>query len=279
MQIDFPYHWSSKVHVTSLPEFKKILREVYASGQPRDSGEALQMAWVEFRKKHHGGTVTVQQRRYAQRKSFENPRPKLSLAPKPGKVIKVKCPICRRLLAPGEGSHFHNPADGFKNDFYIVFETDSNKPIKEFQRLANARKFASRMMAKHGVGSYYIQRYSDWHKKNPGSKWHLAKATVAHQKAKAAPDKEERDHQVGHFEAHLESAEVSRKDGINPIAIYNPPKGKPLPMAVIEIRYKRTSGDHAGQLFKHHFKVKPRVFGLSDGSILIKGNQRLWGTA
>jgi len=64
----------------------------------------------------------------------------------------------------------------------------------------------------------------------------------------------------------------------NPIAVYNPPTGKLLPMAVIEIKYRRTGGEHAGDFFKHHFKVRPKVYGLPDGSILIKGSDRLWGT-
>jgi len=65
----------------------------------------------------------------------------------------------------------------------------------------------------------------------------------------------------------------------NPIAVYNPPSGKPLPMSIIEIRYQRTGGEYKRDLFKHTFKHRPKVYGLPDGSILIKGSARLWGTA
>lgn len=65
----------------------------------------------------------------------------------------------------------------------------------------------------------------------------------------------------------------------NPIAIYNPPRGEPLPMAVTEIRYRRTDGEYRGEFFKHHFKARPTVVGLPDGSLLIKAKgKRLWGT-
>jgi len=59
----------------------------------------------------------------------------------------------------------------------------------------------------------------------------------------------------------------------------NPPSGKPLPMSIIEIRYQRTGGEYKRDLFKHTFKHRPKVYGLPDGSILIKGSARLWGTA
>lgn len=51
---------------------------------------------------------------------------------------------------------------------------------------------------------------------NPGAQYHLTKATKAHLKAKRAPNKEERDHQIGAFEAHLESATDARAMGMNP---------------------------------------------------------------
>lgn len=65
----------------------------------------------------------------------------------------------------------------------------------------------------------------------------------------------------------------------NPIAIYNPPSGKPLPMSLIEMRYRRTGGEYSGELFKHRFKDRPKVYGMPDGSLLIKGSTRLWGEA
>lgn len=67
----------------------------------------------------------------------------------------------------------------------------------------------------------------------------------------------------------------------NPIAIYNPPRGEKLPMAVIEIRYLRTGGQYSRELFKHKFKAnnRPMVYGLPDGSVLLKGKNKLWGNA
>ena len=74
----------------------------------------------------------------------------------------------------------------------------------------------------------------------------------------------------------LNCLKANSKTRKNPIAIYNP-AGKLLPMSVIEIAYKRTVGEHAGQLFKHRFQDRPKVYGLPDGSIIIKGSRRLWG--
>jgi hypothetical protein len=59
----------------------------------------------------------------------------------------------------------------------------------------------------------------------------------------------------------------------------NPSTGKLLPMVITEIRYKRSGGEYHNELFKHHFKTKPKAYGLPDGSILLKQQgKRLWGT-
>mgnify|MGYP001450526959 CR=1 FL=1 len=270
------------MNISQTPEFKKILREVYDSGQAKTSEQAISMARAEYRKKYHG-PVTVQQRRYAQRKSFENP----------------------------------------KNDFHIVFETETGKPIKSFQRLPNAKKFAARMMAKDGVGSYYIQRYSEW-KKNPRKKkvkgtckncggvmsgpvclnclksnpiaiynpaqpyTHFKRGDIVKVGKWGLGKIVDSDQLQNNFEVELAigGRHWFRSDRLKPVKksdtekpyFGNPAKAEPLPMAVIEIRYKRTGGEHAGQLFKHNFKVRPKVFGLPDGSILIKGSKALWGT-
>lgn len=65
----------------------------------------------------------------------------------------------------------------------------------------------------------------------------------------------------------------------NPIAVYNPPRKK-LPIANVEIRYQRAGGQYRGEWFKHPFRNSVDVFGLGDGSILIKSKNgvKLWGT-
>lgn len=89
----------------------------------------------------------------------------------------------------------------------------------------------------------------------------------------------------------------------NPIAVYNPTKKrkkrKPrthglmaramapfrnprltkLPATNIEIRYQRTGGEYRGKWFKHTFKSTASLFGMPDGSLLLKSSGRkLWGT-
>lgn len=65
----------------------------------------------------------------------------------------------------------------------------------------------------------------------------------------------------------------------NPIAVYNPSR-TPLPLKNVTISYQRANGEYRNQWFKHAFKSSVFVFGLSDGSILIKskGGKKLWGT-
>ncbi len=58
----------------------------------------------------------------------------------------------------------------------------------------------------------------------------------------------------------------------------NIPRGQLLPMSIIEIRYQRTGGEYHRELFKHDFNARPKVYGLPDGSLLLKSNKRLWGT-
>jgi hypothetical protein len=82
-----------------------------------------------------------------------------------------------------------------------------------------------------------------------------------------------------------------RKQRKNPIAIYNhpsprlratnPKKDVKLPASNIEIRYRRTSGSYSGKMFSHKFKSGASLFGMSDGSILLKSTsgKKLWGTA
>lgn len=69
---------------------------------------------------------------------------------------------------------------------------------------------------------------------------------------------------------------------INPIAVYNPKaRLTKLPASQIEIRYKRTGGKYAGKWFKHEFKSSIGIYGMSDGSVLLKSlsGKKLWGTA
>ena len=55
--------------------------------------------------------------------------------------------------------------------------------------------------------------------------------------------------------------------------------GQQFPATDIELRYRRTSGQYAGELFKHKFGSKVELIGLPDGSIQIRSfkGKRLYG--
>jgi len=114
-------------NAASTPEFKAILDDLYSSGKYRTSGEVLKEAWRVWRRDYGIESSPEQKRRYAERMS-----------------------------------HGRNP-----RDFYIVIRTEDNQVIKTFQRKVNAEKLLRRLSAKDGVGSYFIERLSEWKKRNP----------------------------------------------------------------------------------------------------------------
>ena len=399
------------MNAASTPEFKKILREIYHSGQPRTSGEALEMAWAEYRQKH-GGAVTVQQRRYAQRKSFENPgywnkfkgtyttiHRKIAGAPfLAGDKVKIlevggsiKEPRFNIINDKGQGWAYAFDLDlperfganprkkkakgtcktcgGIMSGSVCLHCLKSN-PIPLFSSKHEAETFRDIFNGAHAETFPYsnVQLSTLGGEARPSliftvsfdpkSTWHngilensrYLKAHLGHDgtfemisgnrverirkskvktplevaakigragKAQSNPKgfkihpgykgkvgelrtefaykrylvKFNAIHSIYNISrggTHIGTAGTETQaraiiDQIadpneNPIAIYNPPGAKPLPMAVIEIRYKRTGGKHSGKFFRHHFKVRPKVFGLPDGSIIIQGSQRLWGT-
>lgn len=69
------------------PQFKRILKEEYASGKHRSSGDALSAAWGRYKSEFPKGPQfheksPEQKRRYAERRSFENPemRPRIQVS-------------------------------------------------------------------------------------------------------------------------------------------------------------------------------------------------------
>lgn len=60
----------------SSPEFKRILEDLYASGKYKRSDEVLREAWRIWRKDYGPESSLEQKRRYAYRKTFENPKVK-----------------------------------------------------------------------------------------------------------------------------------------------------------------------------------------------------------
>lgn len=75
-------------NAAATPQFKRILKEEYASGKHRTSGATLSAAWKRYHDEFPSGPQfheksPEQKRRYAERRSFENPRRKKSREMRP----------------------------------------------------------------------------------------------------------------------------------------------------------------------------------------------------
>lgn len=267
-----------------------------------DSSEALGEAWRRWRAKHGQRERTVQQRRYAYRKSFENPAD-----------VRI---IHNKLLGGWyvvRGPH-QTPISG-------RFDTKADALAWLNRKNPRKTKLIQHDYKHTGSGKCWLCGKPASSHRNPGARWHLDQATKAHLKAKRAPDKEERDHQIGHFEAELEAARTSRKMGLNPasterqrkfmgaelrrkrqgertvtgmseqelrkfarknpIAIYNPNPGLRLLYGrafIPKIYGKKTSGPNKGKEFVHDFKSDVKVYGLPQGGLMIQSldGSRLW---
>lgn len=143
--------------------------------------------------------------------------------------------------------------------------------------------------------------------KNPGAKWHLEHAHLERDMADRTPRRRERYLHEGAQRAHLRSAVVAKRMGMNPrrkkrlrprsrartkrnpIVIYNrpkralrrnQPKGTLLYNSVLEVRARKDyHPQYKGQRFFHRFKNPyPKVYGLPNGDLLITsgGKKRLW---
>jgi len=70
------------MNAASTPEFKQILKDEYGSGRHKTSGEVLSAAWRIWKRDYGVESSPEQKKRYAYRKSFENPRKKKAVVKK-----------------------------------------------------------------------------------------------------------------------------------------------------------------------------------------------------
>ena len=126
--------------------------------------------------------------------------------------------------------------------------------------------------------SHYQQAYLLKHKlkenKNPGAKWHFYKAVAATEKAQKAKKPKAKAFHLGERFAHKESALISKMLHQNPRSSLTKIYDNVL---AIEAQ-KGKDSLWPKELFKHKFKSGSHIYGLEDGSILIKSSKgkRLW---
>ncbi len=112
---------------------------------------------------------------------------------------------------------------------------------------------------------------------NPGAKWHEDEEKYYERLMLSAKDKIGTTYFEGKKDAHKHSKEVSKAHKMNPIAIWNEPDKRTLIYDLcLEIRAKKNFHDnYKGEKFKHTFspKTHAQIFGLKDGSILIKSKK------
>ncbi len=75
--------------------------------------------------------------------------------------------------------------------------------------------------------------------------------------------------------------QLTRKEaGRNPIAVYNPPRGRLIYGRAVYLQGEKTNGSYKGKQYRHTFENDSRVaiYGLPDGSVLLRSaaGKRLW---
>lgn len=207
------------------------------------SDELLKRAWQELRKEKGIPEMTVQQRRYAMRKTFMNPKRKRSLG---------QCACNDKSTRRGKLRN-SSPLKGYRINPRLSAKSFASQLKYINQRLGT--DFTINSMA--GIGLRI--------EVNGGSK----EVSPRYKPFEMAI-------WLNGFLTCLNEY-CDRK---NPIAVYNPP-GKKLPMRNVEIRYLRAGGEHKGQWFSHKYENTVDVIGLENGNVLLrsKSRKRLWGKA
>lgn len=275
---------------TDQKRLGEIMRELHYEGMQSD--KVLGEAWKRLRKEKGIPEMTVQQRRYAMRKSFENPRKEIY----PGDLVRTSKGIGRVL-----------DKDTTQREEYLFiliggesegkwFKTKSVKLIKNNPREMRPRiavvkrKRHGKLRPKSPLKGFKINP-----KKNPIAVRYQNDYRKGYNDGKAGyqlktiyPDIQDatRAYQFGYYDGY-HGLKFGHRKGLkrfpkkNPIAVYNPVRyqGEPIPATQIEIRYRRTDGQYAGQWFRHAYGRTARLIGMSNGNVLISSanGKRLWG--
>jgi hypothetical protein len=255
-------------NAASTPEFRRILQDLYDSGKYRTSGEVLREAWNEYRRSYGLKTPSL---RFAPSRgrvtySARNPRKK-----KPHK----SCPTCDGQMS-GDIC-----LTCLKTNPIAILEDRKGKlykyPVKRGQ-------FKTPLELERVASLYHGQDLSFVRSENPGKRYRHA-STPRQRRFMGAELRRKRAGKrtvTGMSEKQLREFARKPRRRKNPIAVYNPrTRLTRLPASQVEIRYKRTGGQYAGKWFKHEFKSSIGIYGMSDGSVLLRSlsGKKLWGTA
>lgn len=118
--------------------------------------------------------------------------------------------------------------------------------------------------------------------KNPGYSWHEEQEMFYDSLIKKKDlSSDAKTYFEGKRDAHRHSKEISKALKMNPIAIYNDPEPYLIYDLCLEIRAKKSYHEnYKGERFSHKFSkdTHAQIFGLSDGSLLIKSKKgkKLW---
>ncbi len=228
-------------NAASTPEFKRILQDLYDSGRFHTSGDVLKEAWRVYRERH-GQSGSVQQRRYAMRKTLWNPTSR-------GTKRCIVCGTKIGLIRDKRGRivcQAHLPKENPTKFRHEKLRSSKNLHHIRTVSVNSHRVIVGCPVSTHGKG------------RCPTA---VLAASILHPKS-------ERRNPIAVYNP-------SRSANI----IYGQRVQK-LPAKNIEIRYQRVSGRYARKWFRHKFKSTAVLLGMSDGSILLKsiGGKRLWGT-
>ena len=235
-------------NAASTPEFRWILQELYKSGRYKSSGEVLSKAWKVYRARQHQ-PESVQQRRYAMRKTAEGMNPRKPIVWRYGKKGHAK----RSTLLQYQKEEQETPE--------ITYVDGKLSWLKS-----------------HGLTSWAIEnpRPPAWRRAGKKKSRYIPEKVRRAHFEKAFPERD-----FDKFVHRFDDEKPRKRRRKNPIAVYNPKRRlTKLPATQIEMRYKRTNGKYAGKFFKHSFKGGASLFGMPDGSLLLKSSsgRKLWGT-
>lgn len=243
--------------------FGKTLRALYAQGYT--SKDAMRKAWEIHRGSGPGMSGKQQPQKYLTNK-------------KPKRKFRSRAYIRTQAQADAwakELDKFNNGQPSYIRDKrqagIVAEELDrwiSRNPISHKKALSYARELVKHEKA--GV------------KENPIAVYNPHKRSLLERVREQYPDVEKVRSKNGELHVYKNGKWLfyGYIDELYKQGIKDNPTGKILPMKNVEIRYQRADGQYVRQWFKHFFESSVTVYGLEDGSVLIKSKsgKKLWGT-